>query len=333
MDIRALPEPPRYLPIEKGVYEVAPGLRTLGFDFGNGEQDRKAFQFDADFARYRKNKRECRDERLSKYYVQHDFPPATKTRACEWMAKRLAEEWPAYFTLSETPNGYRLECRLTEEALEFDRAMKLLGSSGWKYADAYDALSSQVQEDVTVLQKDAKGGGAAGTPDWLCAAHLCSPSHWAAEDKVGKNFFAIHVPVAGIERINAAAAQFVDAMIAKGPYVRFVWGFGTDARLNHHPDAPPGWEAKEWKGRSFQSRDDGQSPFILRVERQVVFGLPEVSASMFLIRVSFVDGEEIRRDPASREKMVSVLESMSEPALRYKGLLESRPAVIDWLRS
>ena len=49
--------------------------------------------------------------------------------------------------------------------------------------------------------------------DYLTAIHLCSPSHWAAEDKIGKDFTAIHQPVPGIERINRTAPSLVDAIL------------------------------------------------------------------------------------------------------------------------
>ena len=157
------------------------------------------------------------------------------------------------------------------------------------YSSAFDALSSQIQEDVAVVSTDGK-------KDWLSAIHLCSPSHWAAEDKIGKDFTAIHLPVPGIEKVNRAAGSLVDAMVRKGPYVRFVWGFSTDTQLNHHPEPPPGADPLKWKGRTFDPGRAG-SPFLLRVERQTLWGLPEVAAGIFAIRVYFLDGQQIRDNP------------------------------------
>src|SRR5206468_2092864 len=101
-------------------------------------------------------------------------------------------------------------------------------------------------------------------------------------------FFEIHRPVPGIDKVNQAARSYIEAAIGKGPYVRFVWGFATDRRLNHHPEPPPGMSPESWRGRTFDA--GSPSPFLLRIERQQLWGLPAVRAAVFLIRVSFVDG-------------------------------------------
>lgn len=332
-----LPEPARYFPLEKGVYEVAPGLRTLGTPMGNGARDGQVFQLDSEFHRYRANKLACRRERLGKYVVTRELDPAVESAVARFLYERLVAEHPEAFVPSALPGGMRgLECRLTGERLRFSAEFELLGVEGAEgaeggaeeafppYVSAYDALCSQVQEDVAVMVSPEPGR------DWLAALHLCSPSHWAAEDKIGRNFFAVHVPVPGIDKINRAAASFVDAMIRKGPYVRFVWGFATDTRLNHHPDPAPGADAKEWKGRSFEPARPG-SPFILRMERQCIVGLPEVAASVFTIRVYFEEGELIRRDPARRALLRSALLSMTPESRAYKGVASCLDEVIAWL--
>lgn len=329
-----LPAPARYYPLEKGVYEVAPGLRTLGTPFGNGELDGKVFQLDREFAHYRKNKLECRAERLGKYFATHDLKPEVETAATRFLLRQLLKEYPALFEFQpspKTPEAGTLQCRLTGEKLELDFELRLVGmeSTGSlpnpPYVSALDALCSQIQEDIAVLST-AEGR------DWLSALHLCSPSHWAAEDKIGKDFIQVHLPVAGIDKINRAAQSFVDAMIRKGPYVRFVWGFGTDRQLNHHPTPPPGITHDVWRGRSF-NRANTSSPFTLRVERQVTFGLPEVNAAMFMIRVYFIDGSLIKADPRERELLRTTLLSMNAESLAYKGLTASLPEILAWLDS
>ena len=110
----------------------------------------------------------------------------------------------------------------------------------------------------------------------------------------------------------------VDAMIHKGPFVRFVWSFVTDTRLNHHPEAPPGVDPVFWKGRSFDANKE--EPFYLRVERQVVYGLPEISSSVFTIRLSFWRASEICADPLKRQMLLGALESMTPESRQYKGV-------------
>jgi hypothetical protein len=331
-----LPESARYFPIEKGIYEVAPGLKSLGTPMGNGDADLKLFQIDRNFPIYRANKLAGRQERLSKYFVTERHSPEVSTAVNRFLVHRLCEESPAWFRWQEGPksreDGGTLFCELTGEAIELDSRYELkalTSPDNIEYACALDALCSQFQEDLAICSKGPDGS------DWLSALHLFSPSHWAAEDKIGKNFFQVHAPIPGIEKINRSAAALVDAMIHKGPYVRFVWGFGTDNRLNHHPLPPPGWDAAEWKGRSFRPEAvaEGKSPFILRYERQAIHGLPEVNASVFTIRVYFMDGEEIRQNPRERELLRSGLLSMNEESRGYKGLAQCMDQVIAWLDS
>ena len=178
----------------------------------------------------------------------------------------------------------------------------------------FASLALLVQEDLAVIQRD-------GDRHWLAAIHLCFPNHWAAEEKIGKTFAEIHAPVAGIEPINRQADKMVDAMInATQGYVRFVWGIATDDRLNHHP-------SKE-RGRHFDPKDPHA---FLRIERQTIWGFPEVEASLFTIRTYFEDLATLEAD--KRAKVISAIESMTPASLAYKGLAESRDDLLAWLRS
>jgi len=354
-----LPPPARYFPIEKGTYEVAPGLKGLSQPMGNGPRDAQVFQFDSEFRKYRENKLRCRQEDLAKYHLTSDYEPSVSTAVNRFIVARLTEEHPEYFRWNASQSTGSLFCALTGETIEFDEKFELSGVAPPSMADvadanripyktAFDALCSQIQEDVAVVTSDPDSEASDGSMgrDWLAAIHLCSPGHWAAADKIGKNFFDIHTPVAGIEKVNRAAKSLIDAVIHKGPYVRFVWGFGTDKRLNHHPTPPPGVPVEEWRGRSFRPpasqphpatqvnsamRSTQDSPFILRVERQVLWGLPEVRSSLFLIRVYFIDGDEIRRDPRESALLRSGLLSMTQQSRVYKGLDGCMDEVIAWL--
>ncbi len=331
-DQRLMLQPPaRYFPIEKGVYEVAAGLRSLGTDFGNGEADKLVFQIDREFSKYRRNKLECRAERLGKYYVTANYAPAVERAVTSFLIHRLTTEHKQLFACdSLADGGTALHSALTAETLIFDREMRLTETRGASndvvppYASAFDALCAQVTEDVAVVSRAAGGG------DHLAAIHLCSPSHWAAEDKIGKDFVRIHAPVPGIERINQTSAALLDAMIKRGPYVRFAWGITPDTRLNHHPSPPFGITGEEWRGRVFQT-DKRESPFVLRIERQVLCGLPEVNAAIFMIRVYFVSGALIRRDERKRTLLRAALLSMTKESRAYKNLNECLPQLIAWL--
>ncbi len=315
-----LPSPAQYFPLERPLYEVAPGLRPFGQDLGNGPLDEKIFQIDAHYFSALQNKADCRAERISKYCVTDPaFTPELEQRIVQWITRRLVAESPELFSLNEAADHrLSLENRLTGAKIQ-------LFPHEDAYVSPWDAISSQVQEDLAVQIR-----GSGPDQDRLVALHLCSPSHWAAEDKIGLNFRAIHAPIPGVEKMNRSAPQLVQAMVDKGPYVRFVWGFATDHRLNHHPIAPPGVDPVQWHGRAYAA-DRPENPFSLRVERQVIWGLPELNASLFVIRVSFIEGSVIRSKPEWCNLLIGALKSMSSESRVYKGLQGSMPQVLEWL--
>jgi dimethylamine monooxygenase subunit A len=163
--------------------------------------------------------------------------------------------------------------------------------------------------------------------DWTCAIHVCFPHMWTAEGKIGQDFVTMHQRVPGMDKFRRPG--MVNVMIDRGPNTRFVWGLQTDSRLNHHPEPPP-TGADTWPEQPF---DPAQPRLFLRVEREVLWGLPQVQAAFFTVRTYFTDCEQIRRDPARRDPLCAALESMDEAAAAYKGLLQSRGDVLTWLRS
>jgi len=329
--------PARYFPAQGGRYEVKVGLHALGTDFGNGPLDAQLCQFDRQFADYRAAKLAARAERLDKYHPRLAEAAALERRAGRWLADTLARERPELFGLEQTPDGgLQLDCRLTGERLRLDAAGELThcqrsegGSADTlrpDYAGVLDAVAMQAQEDVAVLAPDARGIFR------LAALHLCLPNHWAAEDKIGGDFTALHAPVPHMDHINRGA----DTVLARiaggaGPYVRFAWGIATDARLNHHPRTPEYADPAEWQGRRF---DPARPEAWLRVERQVLTGLGRESdgaAVLFTIRTYHYPLAEIAADPSRRAALRSALGSMSPAALTYKGLAEDRDALLAWL--
>lgn len=56
--------------------------------------------------------------------------------------------------------------------------------------------------------------------DYLSSVHVCFPSHWYPEDKIGKSFNEIHQPVP----MNLKNSdKLVRAMVNGGIFERFVW--------------------------------------------------------------------------------------------------------------
>jgi hypothetical protein len=296
----SLPPPARYTPWIKGVYEVAPALRPFGTDYGNGEADRRVFQLDTELERYEANKRACLRERRSKYVRAFRLSSEVERATIDLIVTRLSTEYPERFTAD-----WEGDVRVLESE---GRRWVLPTSRREDESPALDLLGRLVPEDFAVVRT-------LDSVDWVAYLHLCSPGHWAAEEKIGRSFFDVHVPIPGFERVNAASAGLVDAMVNKGPFVRFVWALESDDRLNHHPEPPPGEDPVEWDGRNFS-----QGRFWVRTERQVIWGMPEVGASLFTIRIGFIPGEEVLDKPELRQPLIDGLRSMSPESRRYKGV-------------
>ena len=257
---------PRYLPFLDGSYSTAPGLTAMGK--ANAEEQ-FVFQIDEQYGDFIENKRQCRQERLNKYYLEEKFYPETIAAVNRFLVDRLAAEYPEYFR----PQGLlTLHNKRTGEMLEWKEDW--INIQDGRYASLFDALCSQVPEDIAVCQLE-------GMRDWLAAIHLSAPNHWAPGDKIGKPFGEVHGPVPGMEKLNQHYFKMLDTAVRKGPFIRYAWGIATDTRLNHHPDAPPGTDPVYWQGRRVE---DGDAPTYVRVERQAIVGLPECNAFIFTIR-------------------------------------------------
>jgi hypothetical protein len=71
-------------------------------------------------------------------------------------------------------------------------------------------------------------------------------------------------------------------------------------------------------------------PFFFRVERQVLWGLPDVGAAVFAIRVYHLAATTLTLQ--ERALLGAALAGMSEDSRRYKGLASGRAEqVIAWL--
>lgn len=308
-----------YFPLDKGRYEVKPGLMPLGTDLGNSQADAQVFQIDSNFTEYRQAKLLARKENLSKYYQTCNYTPKVAGAIARLIIQRLTSEHPQHFYTQKAANNLlAFHSRLTGDILYLDASWQLQQVHSQvmpPLTSTLDALSVQVQEDLAVVSRVDK------VTNWLSAIHLCYPNHWSAEEKIGRDFATVHAPVAGMEKINQRSQAIVHQMIVNKPMVRFAWGLSCDTQLNRHPKSP-------LKGRSFDLK---HPQLYLRIERQVIWGLPEFESALFTIRTYFRDCNVIKKDPTLRFKLHSAIQSMTPESLVYKGLVESKNAILTWL--
>ncbi len=276
--------PAVYFPVEATPLRMAPRLRPFGTDFGNGPSDALFFQRDREFDTYRAAK--CS---LGAGTANSPLRVRTENNA-EQEAHAAALSWAEATLVAEQPGA-------------------LAPLSPRRSVDArWEELALAVQEDLVLVQRDAN------RRDRVIGSHVCFPSAWRPEAIVGHDFQAIHSPVPGFAERKETAQSMVDAMIERGPYVRFVWTVTADGHLDHHPDhghlAPwtPPPNAKGW----------------LRVERQVTVPFPKASSALFLIRTYRTPFGELERGP--RRTLALAVERLPDEVAKYKGV--DRAAVL-----
>ncbi len=310
---------------------MKPAWVPLGTDLGNGDSDSKVLQIDENYDHYREAKLESRSELLSKYYREYDLSDDVRITATRFILDRLVMDCGDGFTkevvgdfeciTNNLVQGERRFNKQEGECLYVDSNMDVKAVKTAvqpRYSTALDFLCTQLQEDVAILSKGDDS-------NWISMMHLCMPNHFGAEYVVGRDFSTVHSPVAGFQKANPHVNKIIDRIVSSSPLVRFAWGISTDTRLNHHPDAPEAYDQEVWEGREF---DDEA---YVRVERQVVVGMPEVGAALFFTKPYFYNCSELERP--EKDALISAIDSMSSESLVYKGLDVYKGRLIEFLRS
>lgn len=273
-----MPPPARYFPVQPRPLTMRARLKRFPVELGNGAADQRYFQLDDDAPRYRRAKvtatRPGHPAPCDRWQQRDDTPArrAALDAVRGWLDETLAREAPA------------LHATLDASA---DRA-------AW-----FANVSRGVQEDLVVLHR----GPPAGEPILM---HVSFPSNWRPDAVAEADFGAIHGPVPGFVDAPAQAVSMVDAMIERGPYLRFVWMLDADDTLDHHPE----------HGR--RAAWGADSTGYLRVERQITVPFPAVGASLFIIRTLVYAFESLSE--SQRATMSRAIDVMPPAVRRYKGV-------------
>ncbi len=285
--------PARYFPVSAKPLRMQAGLLRFPVDLGNGDADTRSFQLDDEAPRYLAAKLALLAPGGSPSGPRHALRERNSAEArahaavLAWIDRTLDREHPDRPRLTEPPRS------------------------------AYDARLRLLQEDAVVLQRDAEGRDAA------IMVHVYFPSGWRPERMLGASFAAIHRPVPDFADDARAARSMVDAMVERGPYLRFIWALYPDDVLDHHP---------EDGGRVPWPAAAGQSGAgVLRIERQITVPFPDVDASLFLIRTYLRPFATL--EPIERGTLVRAIEGMSEPIRRYKGVLGHEATILGLLHA
>lgn len=312
-----------YHPYLSGVYTVSAGLYRLGVQPIEGWTERHTFAFDQTYPLYIAAKVAARTRALHEYYMLAGLNTGLREQALDFVARTAAHDsggtltWDGQ-TLTNNALGWAGSLDLgrgTLEALRRFAAPHAELVAEVRPIDALDFLAMNVQEDLSVLAVHPETG-----TDFLAAIHVLLPEKWNPQSKIGRDFAAVHTPVAGSGPMIATAPKLIRTVIERGPFARFVWGVTPSNRLDHHPNLPPE-----------DGLMDDPAQFFLRAERQTLHGFPAQHGALFTIRAYLYPLHKLLDTPARSAALAAGIRSMTPAQLEYKGLVRSGAALLDWL--
>ena len=310
-----------YIPTE---YNANPGIKKL--------EDEPHFIIDGLYPLYRNEIMDARSEDIDKYYIEK---PSIKNMyntqqvyathnllmktVSFWMADTLSKQYKE-IEFESDEDLYVFHNNFTGESIWFDEDLNVVQTiksplcmCGKKcsgcvepqpaYKNLFDSICSQIQEDVCVMRFDE-----------LVSAHVCLPSWWSPAEKMGMGMREIHEDVPGMDKTSYE--HIWNACLNKGPYIRYNWSLTDTPVLNQHPSKNI--------GKDFDSGD-----LFLRVERQVLHGLPVVKSVIFLIRTYVGNIDTLTTE--QRIVLAKVIDEMNEEELIYKNLIEYKNIIINRL--
>ena len=263
--------------------------------------------------------------------MTQDWPRLFSASGFRWQIGLRPGDAPAFFAatpehreilktraelLDESPADYAalLEagCPLLEETARFAADAGALSSAE---GHSIESLGRALEPDFVLLRPSAEGLLVVG-------GVVCFPSSWALPEKLGRALHETHAPVPGLnsqlgERIRTA----LDRLPPGGAWARENWGLARDGDRNHHPK----------RARRSLDASIGPGDVWLRIERQILYHLPQTGGLLFGIRLEIMRWEQLAQIEDAMHAFRGGLETMSDEIAAYKGLLTARETILGWL--
>lgn len=162
--------------------------------------------------------------------------------------------------------------------------------------DQIDLLATHFEEDLAVLHKGQ-----------LAAICFCFPSGFVPAEKIGQNFYALHLPVADGQTLRASSDKVTQVISREGSmFRRYVWTISSLGSLSQHPSY-----VRPMPG----SIED----LYFRTETQTTVGLGE-DVCLFFVKVDMRPLTEVWLDQEKKQTIKASINSMTEDTLTYKNL-------------
>lgn len=179
--------------------------------------------------------------------------------------------------------------------------------ASWGLGDpsSVDTLGATLEPDFLFLSPETAGGAFK-----LRGGALCFPTGWALQEKLGRPLEEIHGVVPGLNpALQSPIHQFLAKLKPGVAFQRANWGIAGSNELNLHPiRGLPGPEKA------------ALNQLFLRVEHQVLIGLPDTKGVVFGIRIQLYPLDLIIANERLRTGLKRALMTMPAEVAAYKRL-------------
>jgi dimethylamine monooxygenase subunit A len=235
----------------------------------------------------------------------------------EHVTRKLAQEYPSQFALSRDGDHFRWVNRPLEIEQRFTR-----GDDDTLPMEPFEWIARQVQEDIELL--DQRGENL-----YLDAGILTFGADWSLDFDLGMSFLEIHGPVPRVHELGVIprAHKFLLGLQPGPAFRRTNWTLTIDRRLDTTTEVYPIWGPDR---ASLEFREIGPRVH-LRVEVQHFVRLARSNAVMFPIRTYLAPFDAIAAVPIWSARLQSVLATLPQDLVDYKGLTRFRDDCVAWL--
>jgi hypothetical protein len=258
--------------------------------------------------------------RLLEAHPERCFHALPGTLEAQWEAvdtvvHQLVQNYPDCFWLDKREDRWTFQNRLLDETYQFT-----FGDANTLPVQPLDWIGRQVQEDLLIMvQRD--------DDIFLEAGQLCFPSVWSLTFDLGMSFQEIHHPVPWSNELSEKIRRFLLRVEAGQPWTRLNWAMQAGRRLHIPPETFDEWGPERYR----VTQENVADTVHLRVEEQCVLRLPGSNALLFSIHTYLKSVGELSQRPDWAHKVHSVLTTLPEAIIAYKGLSAYRKQVIDYL--
>jgi dimethylamine monooxygenase subunit A len=220
--------------------------------------------------------------------------------------------------LDGSPGDYAMLLDAGKDLLEETRSFAGVAGAADAGADhSLESLGRSLEPDFVLLRPSPNGPVVVG-------GVVCFPSSWALPEKMGLTLEQTHGPVPALNpQLGQRIRTALDRLAPGVAWERENWGLARDGNRNHHPHRP----------RKRLDETVEPNELWLRIERQVLYRLPQTGGLLFGIRLEITPWAELVENEEAVAGLRRGLETMPGEIASYKGLSSARVQILSWMSS